>query len=486
MPSGSSAADGPPKHVVLLYRKATESSPGRLDKTVQAVTLALEHELLNRQYQITEPSPEVYRAMDQGPGVIVTFAPDAGLSIVYSVDTSMRPEPGTDIAIAEVRIEARVFLGSTLLSAEAGRGQIQTRVDPALKSYGETRGYEIAAQRAAVDVVNQVNKRLAAISAEEFDRLVAEDKTDTAGISLVAPPGAPVADGPPASVGAAAGTTVPPVIGKRWLVTVGVADFSRATGFAGAGTHANDLPGTPTDVKNVRRALKSLGFDDSEVNQLFDRTATTAGVRAALDRLATSVGSDDLAVLYVSTHGMEEDFGKTGMTMPVFFDSNVAADPGGQLDFATLVRQFSRVPARQLIMLIDACHSGGAAAQMTTVSIRARSVEVTRSGGSPDVARVMAAAKGLHSDIAVMSAARTDESALDLGPLVGGLFTSSLIKALVATKGIAPLEDVYTNYVWSPVIDYCKKSGAGDSQCQHPVLAYAGAGNLIRFGPASP
>src|SRR3981081_654421 len=78
------------KHLVMLYRKETDSSPGRLDPTVQATTLALEHEFLNRQYQLTEPSAEAYRAMDQGPGVIVTFAPDAGMSMVYSVYASMR------------------------------------------------------------------------------------------------------------------------------------------------------------------------------------------------------------------------------------------------------------------------------------------------------------------------------------------------------------------------------------------------------------
>src|SRR5258708_27803279 len=113
------------KHLVMLYRKETDSSPNRLDPTVQATTLALEHEFLNRQYQINQPTAEAYRAMDQGPGVIVTFAPDAGMSMVYSVYASMRPEPGTDIAIAEGRIEAPVFVGSTFLPAHQARRHIQ-------------------------------------------------------------------------------------------------------------------------------------------------------------------------------------------------------------------------------------------------------------------------------------------------------------------------------------------------------------------------
>jgi len=478
------------KHLVMLYRKETDGSPNRLDPTVQATTLALEHEFLSRQYQITQPSAEAYRAMDQGPGVIVTFAPDAGLSMIYSVSASMRPEPGTDIAIAEVRIEARVFVGSTLLSAEQGRGQIQTRTDPALQKYGETRGYEIAAQRAAMDLANRVNTRLSGLSADEIANMIGADKTEATTFVLVTPPAASQSPD-----GAASPPTTPPAIAdsssqspptKRWLLTIGVSDYSKATGFAGAGSHEHDLPGTPTDVKNVRQTLRSFGFEDSTTIQLFDRSATTSAVRAALERLTTEAGTNDLAVLYISTHGMERDYGKTGMTMPVFFDTNVGADPNSLLDFAELVKLFSRIPAKQLIMFIDACHSGGASRRMTTVAISLRSVDVTHSGGSPDIARVLTAAKGIRSDIAVMSAARTDESALDLGPPVGGLFTSRLMTALITTKGATPLEDVYKNYVWSPLIEYCRKNPPVEPPCQHPVLGYGGAGNMIRFGAATP
>jgi len=491
------AAGGQPsaKHLVMLYRKETDSSPNRLDPTVQATTLALEHEFLNRQYQITEPSAEAYRAMDQGPGVIVTFAPDAGMSMVYSVYASMRPEPGTEIAIAEVRIEARVFVGSTLLSAEQARGQIQTRTDPALQKYGEARGYEIAAQRAAVDLANRVNTRLSALGADELANLMAADKTEATSFVLVTPPDASPSASPapaapaqppasPAAPDSSAGGPSPPA--KRWLLTVGVSDYSKATGFVGAGTHDNDLPGTPTDVKNVQRTLKGFGFEDATTTQLFDRSATTGAVRAALERLATTAGTNDIAVLYISTHGMERNYGKAGMTMPVFYDTNVGADPNNLLDFAELVKLFSRIPAKQLIMFIDACHSGGAAKQMTTVAISMRSIDVVHSGGSPDIARVLTAAKGIRADIAVMSAARTDETALDLGPSVGGLFTSKLMTALTATRGATPLEEMYKNDVWSQVIEYCRKNPAGEPPCQHPVLGYGGAGNLIRFGAAAP
>jgi hypothetical protein len=488
--------------IVILYRKESATAPNRLDPAVQAVTLALEHEFLNRQYQVIEPSPDTYRAMDQGPGVIVTFAPDAGLSLIFSVYANLRPQPGTDVGIAEVRIDARVFVGSNLLAAEEGRGQIQTRTDPALKDYGERRGYEIAAQRAAMDLTTRVDARLKSLSPEQIASMLAEDATPGASFTVVNPPDAGAAPGA-ASASAAPGTgpsspaapgtaPSPPApasasapamaAGKRWLLSVGVANYSRVTGIAGAGTHDNDLEGTGTDVKNVRKTLQSFGFGDQTTTQLFDQAATTKAVRDALARLSASVGPDDVAVFYITGHGMEVNFGKAGVTMPIFFDTDVNTPPDSALNFAELVSLFSQVRAKQLVMLIDTCHSGGATTQMTTVAVTARSVVVTHSGGSPDVARVLKVAKGVRGDIAVMSAARADETAVDLGAGRGGLFTSNLVKGLDQTQGLAPIEDVYKTYVWTPVHNFCHDPSGGGGSCeQSPVLGYGGAGNKIRL-----
>ena len=533
------------KHFVMLYRKETDGAPGRLDPTIQATSLALEHEFLNRQYQIAQPSAEALRAMDQGPGVVVTFAPDAGMSMIYSVYSSMRPQPGTDVGIAEVRIEARVFVGATLLSAETGRGQIQTRTDAAYQGYGERRGYEIAAQQAATELAEHVDARLKTLSPEQIVEMVADDPTTSTSFVLVeppasvgatdgaaaapsasgsvgtppamasnAPPGpaaapAPVAvpSGPapvaqptstvPSAAAPAAQPTVtvppssasdspaPPAIAKRWLLTIGVSDYSKAVGIVGQGTHDNDLEGTSTDVRNVQATFKTFGFEDSTTTKLFDATATVGSVRAALDSLARSVGPDDAVVLYLSGHGMQKQFGRTGMTLPVFYDTDVHAGPGTGLDFEELVHLFARIPARQLVMLLDTCHSGGAATEFATVSISSRGVEASHSSGAPDLKQIMKGVKASRGDIAVMSAAKTDETAIDLGSKDGGLFTSSLLKGLKETQGTSPLQDVYTSYVLPPVFTFCSKPIPGVPPCQQtPVLGYEGDGNMIRLAGA--
>jgi hypothetical protein len=478
------------KHLVMLYRKETDTAPNRLDPTIQATSLALEHEFLNRHFLITQASPDALRAMDQGPDVIVTFAPDAGMSMIYSVYSDVRPEAGTDVGIAEIRIEARIFIGSTLLSAESGRGQMQTKIDPSVAAYGMRRAYELAAQDAAVDLADRVEARLRTLTADDIVNMVGGDETTTTSFSFAAP--SPAAGSAAGTASNAAASNAPsnassnasadPVIAKRWLLAVGVGDYSKVSGVDGEGTHANDLPGTATDVDNVQATMKSLGFDDASIIKLFDQTATTKGVTAALDRLSQSVQLSDELVFYMSGHGVEQNFHKAGSTMPVLYDTNLRDQSSPPLDFAELVRRIARIPAKQIVLILDTCHSGGATTSFTTVTISARGVQVSKTSGAPDLGQVLRQISATRGDMAVMSAAKTDETAIDLGAGRGGLFTSNLLKGLHETRGRTPLQDVYNSFVLPPVLAFCAKSVPNAPPCQQtPVLGYDGAGNMIRI-----
>jgi hypothetical protein len=468
------------KHLVMLYRKETDAAPNRLDPTIQATSLALEHEFLNRHFLITQASPDALRAMDQGADVIVTFAPDAGLSMIYSVYSDVRPEAGTDEGIAEIRVEARIFLGSTLLSAESGRGQMQTKTDPSVAAYGTRRAYELAAQDAAVDLADRVEARLRTLTTEDIVNMVAGDETTATSFSFIAPTSAAAAS--PLSAAANAPASADPAIARRWLLAIGVGDYSKVSGVDGEGTHANDLPGTATDVNNVQTTMKGLGFEDATIIKLFDQSATTKGVTAALDRLSQSVQLSDELVFYMSGHGVEQNFHKSGATMPVLYDTNLRDQSAQPLDFAELVRRVARIPARQIVMILDTCHSGGATTSFTTVSISARGVQVSKTSGAPDLGQVLRQISATRGDMAVMSAAKTDETAIDLGAGRGGLFTSNLLKGLHDTRGQAPLQDVYNGFVLPQVLAFCSKSVPNAPSCQQtPVLGYDGAGNMIRI-----
>lgn len=540
------------KHLVMFYRQETASAPPRLDPAVQAVTLALEHELLGLGYRVTEPSPAAYKAMDEGgPYVIVTFGSDAGPSMVYSVYTDTRPEPGANVSIAEVRISARVFLGASLLAADEGSGEMEFRNDPALREYGQRKADELAAGDAAADLAARVDARLKSLTSQQVATLIAGNFTQSTAFTIVAPqappptgapsatpvaptapsapapaapstpatpstPGAPPASAAPSTPSAPASaptgggsapssassaTTSPPppppaASGKRWLVTIGVSDYSHVLGIPDSGTHAHDLPGTPTDVRNIRQTLAGFGFEDATSVNLFDAGATTEAVRQTLSRLATSVGPNDTVVLYISGHGMKEPWSADGMAMPVLYDTNIRDAVAGNdvFDFSTLAGSFSQIPAKQLLLVIDTCFSGRATVGLglTTITVSSRGVDVAAGGGAPDILRMMTRTSG-SQNIAVMTAARPTEASLDEGTQLGGLFTSNFVQGLQQTRGQMPIEALFRQYVWSQVVETSRSLCAQDPdpnpahrcQQQTPVLGYSGVGNLIELAAAA-
>ncbi len=122
--------------------------------------------------------------------------------------------------------------------------RFRTRTDPALQKYGESRGYEAAAQRAAVDVATRVNARLSGLSADEIAGVTAADKTAAAEFTVVAPPG--TASGADADADAAAQPPAPPPVpdggangaasaARRWLPDHRRVGLQQGFGLSGCG-----------------------------------------------------------------------------------------------------------------------------------------------------------------------------------------------------------------------------------------------------------
>jgi hypothetical protein len=470
------------RHIVMLYRKETDKAPNRLEPLVQTSTMALEQQFIEKQYQVLQASPDALAAMDQGPGVIVTFAPDAGLSMIYSVYGDVRPQPGVQVGIAEVRIEARVFVGATLLSAEQGRGQVQTRIDPATREYGERRGFEIAAQHAAADLVKRIDDRLRRLTPQQVEQMILGDTSTATTFALVKPPAAPAPPVPEPSLPSIP-NSVPPVspssaqaqgpVGKRWLLSIGVADYSKLTG-----SSSGNLDGVAYDMQHVGDLFDAFGYAKENTRTLFNEAATVSAVRNSFVQLAGLVGPQDTVVVYISGHGTQKPFGKTGVTMPVLVDTTSS----NLIDYDEITALLGRIPAKERVMLVDTCFAGGATTGMTAVSVNERGASVTRVTGGPDIGLLMRNLKNTDGDIAVMSAARTEETAIDLGPPKGGLFTLNLLRGLIETRGEASLESIYRDYVWTNVTGHCANRRAQGRQCQQsPVLGYQGSGNAIRL-----
>ena len=175
------------KRLVMLYRKETDSAPNRLDPTIQAVSAALQHEFLDRHFKLTQPSADALAALDHGPDVIVSFAPDAGMSMIYSVYSDLRTTGAPNMGIADIRITAQVFIGTSILSTEEGHGQLQTRTDASSAAYGVRKAYEVAAKDAAADLADKIEARLKDLTAADITQMVAGDTNTETTFTLVTP-----------------------------------------------------------------------------------------------------------------------------------------------------------------------------------------------------------------------------------------------------------------------------------------------------------
>jgi hypothetical protein len=508
------AANIPVNVVTVLYRKEGPQAPSRVDPVVQAATLALEDELIKKGMRVVQPSPEAYRVMDAGQGVVVTFAPDAGLSLVYSVYKDLRPTPGVEAGIAEVRLQARIFVGRAILAAEEGRGQMYTRLEASVREFGERRAMELAARKASADLAERLLSQVRTLTPEQIQSMSQYGGNSIGSSTEVAlpavpppPPPAPVNTASPPVVAAPipAPTPVPvpvptptpapvaqapnapppspevaplPVVGQRYALLVGVSDYS---GVRARGAGAGDLAGVAKDLPNISSALQSCGFERENIYLQFNEKATSSNVRTMLKVLAGKMQPNDLFVLFMSAHGGSKEGSYSGFGLPILsdFDPKRVEDA---LDFWELQSLTQNMRVARTVWMIDTCHSGGAAQDLTTVEISSRGVNATQGVAGPDPRAVTQTTRSSGHHFAVMTASRPEEVSWEDGEK-GGLFTSRLADALRTSRGKAPLEDLFRQKIVNQVVEgsraICRRRNDCKAPQQTPVFGYTGSGNLL-------
>lgn len=479
--------------ISVLYRKDRPDAPTRLDPAVQAATLTLENDLGQRGLRVLQPSAATYELMDRGPAVVVSFAPDAGFSMVFSAMRSTRPMAGMDKIIGEVILRARVFVGHSIVLAEEARGTMAADARPEVREFAEKRSLEQAAQSAARRLADTVARRLLALTPADVDRYsqLVPGKVSGTAVALPttqapapapAPVAAPPVSPPPASPNPPA-TEAWPAPRKRFALVVAVSDYSAVRarmGSAGPG----DLPGVAVDRRNLQAGLKGLGFLPENITVLADAQATGAAVREHLGRLVATATPDDLVFIAFAAHGAAANFAPSGFGMPVL--SDFTGRPGdGALDFWQLQSLVGNLPARRTVLVVDTCHSGGVTGMMVNVVVSSRGLALQPGTVSPEPERIAQAQAKSGPDgnaFAILAAARPEESSLEDGG-GGGLFTTHLLKALAARRGQMPLEQVFREHVEKQVITESRTMCQRMRTCtvQTPMFAFKGAGNMIRL-----
>src|ERR1044071_3835686 len=178
-----------------------------------------------------------------------------------------------------------------------------------------------------------------------------------------------------------------------------------------------------SDARGARNAFVARGFTELRP-PLLDEAATGA----ALHRLVTDelrvLDSDDSLVVFFAGHGHtvtrtypDETIDKRGYLIPV--DAEPPGACGGWVNLETWLHEIAHLPAKHILVVIDACHSGIALNPV----IRWRGEDVRT---SEPFAELRA-----RRSRRIITSALDDQLAMDGGPLTGhSLFTGCLIEAL--------------------------------------------------------
>ncbi|HYN87464.1 MAG TPA: caspase family protein [Ardenticatenaceae bacterium] len=122
-----------------------------------------------------------------------------------------------------------------------------------------------------------------------------------------------------------------------------------------------DIPisvGDAQAVGDVLPAPNFCGYPPEQVQLLHDATATRDGILAALDGLAARTNPESTVLLFYCGHGAYGDDGEYYLTS---HDTRVKAGKvatGSGVSHAQLLEKLARIPARRLLLLFNACHSG--------------------------------------------------------------------------------------------------------------------------------
>lgn len=210
-----------------------------------------------------------------------------------------------------------------------------------------------------------------------------------------------------------------------------------------------DLRGALNDIDLIQQVLVSrYEFRPANITRLTNEQATRAGILAAFERFAASVGPDDFVFIHYSGHGsqaadVDKDEGDDGKDETIL--STDARTPGvADITDDELGDLLAKVKSKRVVIVLDSCHSGTATRGLSALRSRAVPEDMrVELYDRPRTRAVVPLAEGGH--LLFTGAANTQE-ALD-GPVDGrlhGLFTYSLARSIASAPAQATPRAVFS------------------------------------------
>jgi len=236
------------------------------------------------------------------------------------------------------------------------------------------------------------------------------------------------------------------LLGALLLLPMGLGHATSKALLIGVGdVQGFPLPAIDVDIENMRKVATILGFKPADIRVLLDQDATNANVRANLTGwLREGVGPKDLVLIYFSGHGTRVADAASAGGVDDALVMHDAVFRNKRLENVLLGRQLgaaiANIPSQNVLVLVDACHSGSATRSLRLPDMRlGTSVAVKRFfyyPGMPPASIPGTATRGLtvtrapnvadgSENYASLSAARDDEVAT--GTEQGGMFTLGVV-----------------------------------------------------------
>ncbi len=194
-----------------------------------------------------------------------------------------------------------------------------------------------------------------------------------------------------------------------------------------------------SDAGLMRDYLKAMGYQDRNIEFLIDDRATFSSIRKAVETwLPNRINAKSRVIVYYAGHGAPDPQSGDAYIVPYDGDPNYLPDTGYPLK--RLYERLERLPAKQVVVMIDACFSGAGGRGVLATGARSlvRVEKVTPKG----------------SRIAVLTSTQGNQISTSSSEKQHGLFTYYLLKALQDNN--RDLASVY-DYLRSRVEDEAKR-----------------------------
>ena len=191
---------------------------------------------------------------------------------------------------------------------------------------------------------------------------------------------------------------------------------------------------------------------------LLDEQATLARIRAALGALAKASKPNDTVVIFFSGHGarLGNSANRQSALLPVDFDIRTPDTTSlSEAEFSSALRE---IAAERLLVLIDACHSGG--------------VGSFKDGGPREQLQVGYSEKSLArlaegTGRVLLASCRATEVSLVFGNARNSVFTSKLLEALRGEGQTSGDGVIRVFEIFNHVAEMVKRAVPGR---QHPIF----------------